>query len=235
MCVCPSVSPSVYLSVVRQFTCPSVRPSICLYRHLSVCHCLDFCLLSLSLSKFLSPSLSVTAALHIMLYPLQLEQRGVNPPRVDFVKKKNKQIDEARNFQFKEEDIEKVHPPLIPRSSPLTPHPSPLTARHTSPSPLILHTSPLTAPHTLPSPLTPHPSPLTPHPSHLTSHCSSYLTPHCSSYLTLTPHPSPVPAHYLLQILQEKQKFRKAPTNYAMTKSRLLRLKVHVPVCTQCI
>ena len=183
MCVCPSVSPSVYLSVVRQFTCPSVRPSICLYRHLSVCHCLDFCLLlSLSLSKFLSP-LSVTDALHIMLYPLQLEQRGVNPPRVDFVKKKNKQIDEARNFQFKEEDIEKVHPPLIPRSSPLTPHPSPLTARHTSPSPLILHTSPLTAPHTLPSPLTPHSSPITPH-------LSLLLIPHPSLLVIPYPHPS---------------------------------------------
>lgn len=30
------------------------------------------------------------------------------------------------------------------------------------------------------------------------------------------------------QIVQEKQKFRKAPTNYAMTKSRLLREKVHL-------
>ena len=51
-----------------------------------------------------------------------------------------------------------------------------------------------------------------------------------------------IPCMYMhMQIIQEKQKFRKTPTNYAMTKSRLLRQKVqykerhsdciHVCVC----
>ena len=39
---------------------------------------------------------------------LQLEQRGYPLPTVDFIRKKSKRIEQAKSFQFKEEDIEKV-------------------------------------------------------------------------------------------------------------------------------
>ena len=39
---------------------------------------------------------------------MQLEQRGYPQPTVDFIRKKSKRIEQAKTFQFKEEDIDKV-------------------------------------------------------------------------------------------------------------------------------
>ena len=39
---------------------------------------------------------------------LQYLQRGHPLPTVDFIRKKSKRIEQAKSFQFKEEDIDKV-------------------------------------------------------------------------------------------------------------------------------
>ena len=44
----------------------------------------------------------------MLLQYLQLAQRGQPLPTVDFIRKKSKRIEQAKSFQFKEEDIDKV-------------------------------------------------------------------------------------------------------------------------------
>ena len=55
-----------------------------------------------------SPRQTCGSSLSLIFLPSQLEQRGYPLPTADFIRKKSKRIEQAKSFQFKEEDIEKV-------------------------------------------------------------------------------------------------------------------------------
>ena len=120
--------------------------------------------------------------------------------------------------------------------SPPSPHPSLLTLDPLSLMTSQPHSTPHSSPHSsplpphssllipYPSPLTPCPSPLTPHstPSPLTSHpplhTPSPLTPHPSLH-TLTPHPSPLTGHTVIELRQRPTSHMHLTTFHLETRS----------------